>query len=140
MWVVYALLAAVAGAVLAILTKAALRSVDPALGLAVQSVLIVLIAWGTAAVRGSLGQVRQLEGVTWAYLLVGGVVTGTSYLLLFRALKLGDAARVVPVDRLSLVFAILLGATFLKEKVNAQVILGGALMAAGAVLIALAQR
>jgi transporter family protein len=137
-WVMYALLAAFAGALVATLTKVGVKDVDPAVALAVQSVLILLISWGAVAVQGSLGELGRIDGRAWAYLLASGVMICASYLLIFRALKLGDAARVVPLDRLSLVFAIALGAVFLKEKVGVQVILGGLLMAAGALLIALA--
>ena len=136
MWVWYALLSALAAAVMATITKAGLRSVDSNVGLAVQSVLILLIAWGTVAFQGNLGQLAQLDRSSWACPLVGGVVTGVASLLLYRALKLGDAARVVPLDRLSLVFAIVLGGVFLKEKIGWQVIVGGGLMAVGAVVIA----
>jgi transporter family protein len=100
---------------------------------------ILAVAWGAVAVRGNLGGFRDIDGKAWAYLVAAGAVTGTSYLLLFQALKLGDASKVAPLDRLSLVFAIILGAVVLKEKVGTQVAAGGALMAAGAILIALAK-
>jgi transporter family protein len=132
MWIVYALLAALAGATLMTLTKASLKNVDHSLALAVQSVLILVIAWGAVAVRGQFGEIGNIDRKTWIYLLLAGVVTSASYLLLFRALKLGDVSRVAPLDRLSLVFAIVLGVVLLKEEVNAKVIVGGALMAAGA--------
>ncbi len=98
----------------------------------------MLIAWGTVAVQGNAGQLGALDRRGWTYLLLAGVVTGVSSLLLYRALKLGSASRVVPLDRLSLVFAMVFGAVFLKEKVGWQVILGGALMAVGALVIAAA--
>jgi bacterial/archaeal transporter family protein len=136
MWAVYALLAALAGAVMATLTKAGLKRVDSNVGLAVQSVLILLIAWGTVAFQGNLRQLGTLDRRSWTYLLLAGVATGVSSLFLYQALKLGSASRVVPLDRLSLVFAILLGSVFLKEKVGWQVIVGGGLMAVGALVIA----
>jgi len=136
MWVLYALLAALASAVMATLTKAGLKMVDSNVGLAVQSVLIVLIAWGTVALQGNLSQVKALDRRSLKYLLLAGVVTGVSSLCFYRALKLGNASRVVPLDRLSLVFAILLGGVFLKENVGWQVMAGGSLMAIGALLIA----
>jgi transporter family protein len=105
----------------------------------VESVLILLIAWGTVAIQGNLGQLGELDRRSWTYLLLAGVVTGVSSLFLYRALKLGNASRVVPLDRLSLVFAILLGWVFLREKVDWQVIVGGGLMAVGALVIASAR-
>jgi len=138
MWVVYALLAAMAGALVAVLTKVGLKTVDGGVALAVQSVLILVISWGVVAVRGRLAEVGGIDATAWPYLLGAGVMITASYLLIFRALELGDAARVVPLDRLSLVFALLLGAVLLKERVSWQVAVGGVLMAVGALVIALA--
>src|SRR5207248_1862474 len=140
MWILYALLAGLAGATLLTLTKVGLKNVDHSLALAVQSVVILLIAWGAVAVRGQFVEIGNIDGKAWTYLLLAGVVTSASYLLLFQALKLGDVSRVAPLDRLSLAFAIILGVVFLKEEVNAKVIAGAALMVAGAVLIALAPK
>src|SRR5207245_429700 len=105
MWVVYALLAAVAGAVLVTLTKVGLKNVDNSLALAVQSLLILVIAWGAVAVRGQLAEIGNIDRKAWIYLSLAGVVTSASYLLLFQALKLGDVSRVAPLDRLSLALA-----------------------------------
>jgi transporter family protein len=140
MWVVYALLAALAGAAVAVLSKAGLRHVGPAAALAAQSVVVAALAWGTLAVRGGVGELASLDRRTWAILLAAGAVSGASYFLLFLALRSGDAARVVPLDRLSLVFAVLLAALFLGERISTQVALGAALMATGALVIALAGR
>jgi bacterial/archaeal transporter family protein len=140
MWILYALLAALAGAILATLTKVGLKSVDHSVALAVQSILILLISWSAVAVRGQLGALGGIEGRTWLLLVLAGVVTSASYLLLYRALEQGEVSRVTPLDRLSLVFAVLLGAVFLKEKVTVQVAFGAALMAAGALLIAVAKK
>ena len=140
MWVAYTLLAALAGAVVAVLSKAALRHVNPAAALAVQSAVIAALAWAVVVVRGGLGDLAGLDRRTWAVLLAAGVASGVSYLLLFLALRTGDAARVVPLDRLSLVFAVVLAAVFLGERVSAQVVVGAVLMAAGAAVIALTPR
>jgi transporter family protein len=139
MWIAYSLLAALAGATVMTLTKAGLKNVDSSLGLAVQSILIVTLSWGTVLVQGNLGDLTTIDRRARVYLLLSGVVTAASYLLLFRAPKLGEASRVVPLDRLSLVFALVLTVAFLKEKVNVQVLAGSALMAAGALVIAVAK-
>jgi transporter family protein len=140
MWVVYALLAALAGATLATLTKVSLKAVDHSVALAVQSVLILLIAWGAVAVRGQPGQVSSINRRAWVFLLLAGVVTIASSLLLVRVLDEGDESRVAPPDRLSLVFAIAVGAVFLKEKAAVSVLPDGALMAAGALVIAVGKK
>lgn len=140
MWIVFALLAALAAAVVTTLSKAGLKNVDSSLAFAIQSVLIVAVAWGVVLAQGGTAQLRGIEGRAWIFLLSAGVITALSSLLSFRALKLGDASQVSPVERLSLVFAILFAGLFLKEKITWQVVLGAALMVAGAVVIALAKR
>lgn len=140
MWILFALLAAVTAAVVTTLSKAGVKDVDPSLAFAIQAVLIILISWGVVAVGGKVSQIRDIDGRAWIYLIVAGVLTAASSLFTFRALKLGDASQVNPIERLSLVFAILFAVLFLKEKINWQIILGAVLMAAGAVVIALAKK
>lgn len=136
-WIFFALLAALTSAVVVTLSKAAIKNLDSTVVFAVQSVLILLVSWGVVAWQGNLGEVTKVESKTWLFLVLAGVITCVSSLLSFYALKLGDASRVSPLERLSLVFAILFAALFLKEKLNWQVVVGAALMAAGAVLIAI---
>lgn len=140
MWILFALLAAVSAAIVTTLSKAGVKNIDPSLAFAVQAVLIIFISWGVVAIQGNIPQVKQIDGRTWAYLIVAGVFTTASSLLTFRALKLGDASQVNPLERLSLVFAILFAVLFLKEKINWQIIVGALLMAGGAVLITLAKK
>ncbi len=139
MWIVYALLAAVAGATVAVLSKAGLKNVDAGVGLAIQSVLILVLSWGAVAVRGNFAALKDIDRPAWVFLTLSGVVTTASSFVLFKALKLGSASRVVPLDRLSLVFGIALAAVFLKERLTGQVVAGAALMTAGAVLITMAK-
>jgi transporter family protein len=120
------------------LSKAGVKNVDSSLAFAVQSVLILLVSWGVVAYQGNLGDVSRIDRRTWVYLLVAGVITCLSSLFTFRALKLGDASRVSPLERISLVFAIVFAVIFLKERINWQVILGAVLMAVGALIIAVA--
>ncbi len=136
MWIVFALLAALAAAVVVTLSKAGLKNVEPSLAFAVQSVLILIVSWSAVVIEGLLPNVARIERKSWIYLIIAGVVTCVSSLLSFRALKLGDASRASSLERLSLVFAIVFAAVFLKEKLTWQVIVGGAVMVAGAVLIA----
>lgn len=85
-------------------------------------------------------QLKTINGRTWIYLIIAGVVTTIFSLLTFRALKLGDASQVNPLERVSLIFTILLAALFLKEKITWQIIIGALLMAAGAIVITLAKK
>jgi len=140
MWIVFALLAAVSSAIVVTLSKAAIKDVDSSLVFAIQSILILVVSWSVVAWQGNLPDVTQIERRTWLFLVLAGVITCVSSLLSFYALKLGDASRVSPLERLSLIFAILFAVLFLKERVNWQVILGAALMAVGAILIAIASQ
>jgi len=138
MWIVFALLAAVSSAVVVTLSKAAIKDVDSSLVFAVQSILILIVSWSVVTWQGNLPDVLQIERRTWLFLVLAGIITCVSSLLSFYALKLGDASRVSPLERLSLVFAILFAVLFLKERINWQVILGAVLMAVGAIVIAMA--
>ena len=136
MWIVFALLAALASASVVTLSKAAIRDVPPSLVFAIEAVLILLVSWGTVLVQDLLPDIARIERKTWLVLVVAGVLTAISSLLVFRALSMGDASRVSPLTNISLVFSVTLAAIFLKEKLTWQIMLGAALMAAGAILIA----
>lgn len=136
MWIVFALLAALTSAAVVTLSKAAIKDVPPSLVFAIEAVLILVVAWVTVLVQDLLPDIGRIERRTWLVLVAAGVLTATSSLLVFRALSLGDASRVSPLTNISLVFSITLAAIFLKEKLTWQVMLGAALMAAGAILIA----
>ncbi len=140
MWILFALLAALTAATVTTLSKAGLKNVDSSLAFAIQSVLILIVAWSVVLAQGAAAQLKEIEGRAWIFLLSAGVLTAVSSLLSFRALKLGDASQTNPVERLSLVFAILFAALFLKEKITWQIVVGAALMVAGAIIIALAKK
>lgn len=140
MWVLFAMLAAVSAAIVTVLSKAGIKNVDSSLAFAIQSVLILIISWSVVWVQGNIPQVSSIDKKSWTFLIVAGVVTTLSSLFTFRALKLGDASQVNPIERVSLVFAIVLAAFFLKEKITGQVIIGAILMTAGAILIAFAKK
>jgi transporter family protein len=138
MWILYALLASLAAAIVVILSKAGIKNIDSSLGFAIQSVLILLVSWGVVVWKGNLPDVTRIEKNTWIFLILAGIITCISSLLTFRALKLGNASQVSPLERVSLVFVIVLSVIFLKERISWQIILGAVLMAVGALIIALA--
>jgi transporter family protein len=140
MWIVFALLAALSAAIVVVLSKAGIKNIDSSLAFAIQSILIVLVSWSVVFVQGKHSELVKIEPRAWIFLGIAGIITAASSLLAFRALKLGDAAAVSPVERLSLVFAIIFAAIFLKERVTWQVVVGAALMAAGAIVIAVAKK
>ncbi len=104
-----------------------------------QAAVLLGIAWSAATLRGKLGALAAIETTAWVYLILSGITMGAFYLLFFAALAEGPQSRVVPLERLSLVLAMILGGIFFHEKLGWQVIVGGALMAAGALFIGIAK-
>jgi len=136
-WIWLALLSALAAGIVATLGKAGLKNVDSNVGFAVQSVIILIVAWSVVFFQGKSGEIRDIELKNFGVLLLTGAVSAVGYLLYFGALKSGAASQAGPVDRLSLVFAIVFAAIFLKEKITPQIVVGALLMSVGAILIAL---
>ena len=134
-WVHWSLLSAFFAGLTAVLAKAGVAGVDPNLATAVRTTVILFIVWGIASAVGKPSEMMAFSGRTWMFLALSGVATGLSWLSYFRALQLGEASKVAPIDKLSVVFVIVLAAIFLKEKIGVQQILGGALVAAGAVVL-----
>ncbi|GAB3877091.1 hypothetical protein GCM10028824_36320 [Hymenobacter segetis] len=137
MWIVFALLAALASASVVTLSKAAIKDVPPSLVFAIEAVLILLVSWATVLFQDLVPDIARIERKTWLVLVVAGMLTAVSSLLVFRALSIGDASRVSPLTNISLVFSVTLAAIFLREKLSWQVMLGAGLMASGAILIAM---
>ncbi len=134
-WVTYALLSALFAAFTAILAKIGIKNVDSNLATAIRTIVIVLFAWGIVLYQGTYKQLNSISKYSLIFLILSGIATGLSWLFYFRALQLGKASQVAPIDKLSLVITIILAAIILKEKVTASIILGGVLMAIGAILV-----
>ncbi|OGX86006.1 hypothetical protein BEN47_13585 [Hymenobacter lapidarius] len=132
-------MAAIAAASVVTLSKAGLKNVPPSLAFAIQAVLILLVSWGTVVWEGLLPEIGKVDRRSWLFLIGAGVLAAASSLLSFRALSLGNASRVSPLTNVSLVFAVVLAALFLKEKLTWQIMVGAALMAGGAILIAVGE-
>lgn len=133
------MLAAISAASVVTLSKSGIKNVPPSLAFAIQAVLIIVISWGTVLWEGLLPEIGKVDRKSWVFLVVAGVLTAASSLLSFRALSLGNASRVSPVTNVSLVFSVALAALLLKRKLTWQVIVGAALMAGGAILIAMGE-
>jgi len=138
-WLGYAILSAVFAAATAILAKIGIKDINSNLATAIRTVVILLFAWGIVFAQGTYKQLGAISQFTLLFLVLSGIATGLSWLFYFRALQLGNASQVAPIDKLSLVFTIILAILFLKEKMSLQVILGATLMTAGSILIALAK-
>ena len=138
-WLIYAILSAVFAAMVAILAKIGISGVNSNLATAIRTVVILLFAWGIVFAQGTFKDLGSISRYSMIFLVLSGIATGISWLFYFRALQLGNASQVAPIDKLSLVFTIILAAIFLKEKLSIQVALGALLMSLGAILITLAK-
>lgn len=135
MWQYYAILSAVFAALTAIFAKIGIKDVDSDLATAIRTVVILLITWGIVVVGGHAGGLKSLTAVNWIFIILSGVATGLSWLFYFKALQLGNASQVAPVDKLSVVFTIILSLLILREPVNWRVIVGGCLITAGSIVM-----
>ena len=136
-WLIYALLSAFFAALTAILAKIGVANVDSNVATAIRTVVILVFAWGIVFVQGSAKQIPSISSYSFVFLILSGIATGLSWLFYFRALQIGKVSQVAPIDKLSLVITIVLAVIILKEKVTLSVLLGGILMAVGAILIGL---
>lgn len=135
----FAFLSAVFAAATSILAKIGIKNVDSNLATAIRTTVILVFTWGIAFSQKSVSQIPNLSKTSITFLVLSGLATGFSWLFYFRALQLGPASKVVPIDKLSLVITMVLAAVFLKENVNLQVIIGAVLMTIGTLIIALAK-
>jgi bacterial/archaeal transporter family protein len=133
-WTFYAFVSAVAAAATAILAKIGVKGVPSNLATAIRTAVVLVFAWGIVFATGQQREISKLGGRTLAFLALSGVATGVSWLAYFRALQLGPASRVAPIDKLSLAMTIGLAALVLGETITWKVALGVALMVAGSLL------
>jgi transporter family protein len=136
-WIGWALLSAVFAAATALLAKVGVEHVDSNLATAMRTSVVVVFAWGIVLAVGRHGEIRSLDRRTIFFLALSGLATGLSWLCYFRALQLGPASRVAPLDKLSVPLVIVFAWLLLGEKMNAAAIAGGLLITAGAVVMAL---
>lgn len=132
-------MSALFAALTAILAKIGVKDVDSNLATAIRTIVILLFAWGIVFYQGSHKQVSSISKTSLIFLVLSALATGISWLFYFRALQVGEVSKVGPVDKLSLVLTVLLSWLILKEKFSWAVLLGTALMSAGAVVIAVAR-
>jgi transporter family protein len=135
-WFAWALLSAFFAGATAILAKIGVAGVNSNLATAIRTTVVLLFTWAIALSTTQVSAARDLPPRTWLFLALSGLATGLSWLCYFRALQLGEASRVAPVDKLSVVFVIVFAALLLKENMTWQHWVGGALVTGGAVLLA----
>ncbi len=135
-WVAWALLSAFFAGITAILAKVGVESVDSSLATAIRTTVVLVLAWAITLVATPAASLTLPGRRTMLFLALSGIATGLSWLCYFRALQLGEASRVAPIDKLSVVFAIVLAGVFLRERLTWQHIVGGTLIVAGSLVIA----
>jgi len=135
-WLFWSLLSALFAGLTAVLAKVGVAGVDSNLATAIRTSVILIFAWAIALVTARPAELATFSGRTWLFLALSGVATGLSWLCYFRALQLGQASQVAPVDKLSVVFVLLFAALFLREPLTLRSGLGGLLIVAGAVVLA----
>lgn len=136
-WLWYAIISAIFAALTSILAKIGITGVNSNLATAIRTVVITLFAWGIVLAQGTFREVTELSKTTWIFLILSGFATGLSWLFYFRALQLGEASKVVPIDKLSLVLAVIMAVIFLHEKLTIPTAVGSLLITAGVLVMAL---
>lgn len=137
MWLVFALLSAVFAALASILAKVGINGVNSNLATALRTVVVLVMAWGMVFVTNAQGGITDISRKSWVFLILSGLATGASWLCYYYALQIGEASRVVPVDKLSVVITLVLAFVFLHEKFTVHSLIGCILIGAGTLLMVL---
>ena len=137
MWFVFALLSAVFEALTSILAKIGIEGVASNLATAIRTVVVLVMSWGMVFLTGTQGGITGISRKSWLFLILSGLATGASWLCYYRALQIGDASKVVPIDKLSVVITLVLAFVFLHEQFTVKSLLGCVLIGAGTLLMVL---
>lgn len=135
MWFVFALMSAIFAALTSILAKVGIEGVNSNLATAIRTVVVVVMAWGMVLLTGAQTGIGGIGKKSWLFLILSGLATGASWLCYYRALQVGEASKVVPVDKFSVVITLILAFLFLHEKFTARSLAGCALIGAGTLLM-----
>lgn len=137
MWFVFALLSAVFAALTSILAKVGIEGVNSNLATAIRTVVVLVMAWGMVFVTNTQGGLVDISRKSWLFLILSGLATGASWLCYYRALQIGEASKVVPIDKLSVVITLVLAFVFLHERFTPKSLIGCLLIGAGTLLMVL---
>lgn len=137
MWIIFALGSAVFAALTSILAKVGIENVNSNLATAIRTFVVLFMAWGMVFITHSEGGISSIERKSWIFLILSGLSTGISWLCYYKALQVGDASKVVPIDKMSTVFTLILAFIFLHESFTAKSILGIILLTAGTLVMVL---
>lgn len=137
MWFVFALLSAVFAALTSILAKIGIDGVNSNLATAVRTVVVVIMAWGMVFLTNTQSGIMEISRKSWIFLILSGLATGASWLCYYRALQIGEASKVVPIDKLSVVITLVLAFLFLHEKFTPKSLIGCVLIGIGTLIMVL---
>ena len=137
MWFIFAILSAVFAALTSILAKVGIEGVNSNLATAIRTVVVLIMAWGMVFLTNTQGGISDISKKSWLFLILSGLATGASWLCYYRALQIGEASKVVPIDKLSVVITLVLAFVFLHEKITTNSLIGCILIALGTLLMVL---
>ena len=137
MWAVFAFLSAVFAALTSILAKVGIEGVNSNLATAVRTVVVLAMAWGMVFITNTQDGIMGISKKSWIFLILSGLATGASWLCYYKALQAGEASKVVPIDKLSVVITLILAVIFLHENINVKSIIGALLITAGTLCMVL---
>ena len=135
MWLWFALGSAIFAALTSILAKIGIEGVNSNLATAIRTVVVVIMAWGIVFLTNAQGDITAISRKSWIFLILSGLATGASWLCYYKALQTGEASRVVPIDKLSVIFTLILAFVFLHEKFTPKSAIGCVLIGAGTLLM-----
>ena len=131
MWAIFAILSAIFAALTSILAKVGIEGVNSNLATAIRTIVVVLMAWFMVFITGNQNGIVDINKKSWIFLILSGLATGASWLCYYKALQLGEASKVVPIDKLSIVITIVLAFIFLGEQITLKTLIGCCLIVAG---------
>ena len=137
MWFILALLSAVFAALTSILAKVGIDGVNSNLATAIRTLVVVVMAWGMVFLTNAQSGLTEISKRSWVFLILSGLATGASWLCYYKALQIGEASKVVPVDKLSVVITVLLAFVFLHEAVTMKSLIGCLLIGIGTLVMVL---
>lgn len=137
MWLVFAILSSVFAALTSILAKVGINGVNSNLATAIRTVVVLVMAWAMVFLTNTQSGIVEISKKSWTFLILSGLATGASWLCYYKALQIGDASKVVPIDKLSVVITLILAFTFLHEQFTMKSIIGSILITAGTLFMVL---
>ena len=137
MWMIFAVLSAVFAALTLILAKIGIEGVKSNLATAIRTIVVVIMAWGMVFLTHAQNGLAEISKKSWIFLILSGLATGASWLCYYKALQMGDASKVVPIDKLSVVITLILAFVFLHEQFTAKSLIGCILIGAGTLIMVL---